>query len=141
LAAARRRVDLKDRLAELRELKDTVGSLKRAAEMMGLSYGYVRKLSSLYGLSNKRKGNKNVTSPGLENPPAITCPECGGSLKSDNENGEIACMSCGIVVERSHLVPGSEQYKGKAPQNFLMADTCGLEPKPSSSSKCSSTRA
>jgi ribosomal protein S27AE len=128
-------VDVKDRLAELRELRDTVGSLKTAAEMMGLSYGYVRNLCYRHGLSRKRKGDKNVTLN------LKACPECGGSLKSDNENGEIACMSCGIVVERSHLVPGSEQYKGKAPQNFLMADTCGLEPKPSSSSKCSSTRA
>ncbi len=114
------RRSLEDRLAELRELRDTVGSLKKAAEMMGLSYGYVRKLASLHGLSKKHQGNKNVTRP-----PDV-CPECGGSLKGDDENGEVACTSCGLVVDRNHLVPGSEQFVGKAPQNFLMADTCGL---------------
>jgi len=117
---SRRRRPLEDRLVELRELRDTYGSLKRAAEMMGLSYGYVRKLASLYGLSRKRKGNRNVTQP-----PDV-CPECGGQLRSDHENGEVVCGSCGLVVEKNNLVPGSEQFTGKAPQNFLMADNVGL---------------
>jgi len=118
------RRSLEDRLAELRELRDTYGSLKRAAEMMGLSYGYVRKLASLHGLSRRRKGNRNVTLNAGEL--SWTCPECGGSLRLDEDTGETFCSQCGLVVDRHNLVPGSEQYEGKAPQNFLMADSCGL---------------
>ena len=37
-----------------------------------------------------------------------TCPECGGSLVSDEEHGETVCTECGLVVEENEIDPGPE---------------------------------
>jgi len=37
-----------------------------------------------------------------------TCPECGGSLASDEKHGEMVCTECGLVVEESAIDPGPE---------------------------------
>ncbi len=36
------------------------------------------------------------------------CPECGGSLVSDEEHGETVCTECGLVVEENEIDPGPE---------------------------------
>ena len=36
------------------------------------------------------------------------CPECGGSLVSDEEHGETVCGECGLVVEENEIDPGPE---------------------------------
>jgi len=36
------------------------------------------------------------------------CPECGGSLVSDETRGETACEDCGLVVEEDEIDPGPE---------------------------------
>jgi transcription initiation factor TFIIB len=36
------------------------------------------------------------------------CPECGGTLASDEARGETVCESCGLVVEEDEIDPGPE---------------------------------
>jgi len=37
-----------------------------------------------------------------------TCPECGGSLRTDEERGETVCADCGLVVEEDEIDRGPE---------------------------------
>ncbi|MFB6139271.1 MAG: transcription initiation factor IIB family protein [Halosimplex sp.] len=37
-----------------------------------------------------------------------TCPECGGSLASDEVHGETVCEDCGLVVDEDEVDPGPE---------------------------------
>ncbi len=37
-----------------------------------------------------------------------TCPECGGSLVSDEVHGETVCDECGLVVDTDEIDPGPE---------------------------------
>jgi len=36
------------------------------------------------------------------------CPECGGSLKTDDTHGETVCVDCGLVVEEDDIDHGPE---------------------------------
>ena len=38
----------------------------------------------------------------------VTCPECGGTLLSDEKRGERACQECGLVVESDEIDRGPE---------------------------------
>jgi transcription initiation factor TFIIB len=38
----------------------------------------------------------------------LVCPECGGSLRADEERGETVCGDCGLVVEEDSIDRGPE---------------------------------
>ncbi|MFB6310715.1 MAG: transcription initiation factor IIB family protein [Salinirussus sp.] len=38
----------------------------------------------------------------------LTCPECDGRLRTDNEHGETVCTDCGLVVEADSVDRGPE---------------------------------
>ncbi|AGN01960.1 transcription initiation factor TFIIIB, Brf1 subunit/transcription initiation factor TFIIB [Salinarchaeum sp. Harcht-Bsk1] len=38
----------------------------------------------------------------------LHCPECGGTLRSDEEHGETVCEDCGLVVESDEIDRGPE---------------------------------
>jgi len=40
------------------------------------------------------------------------CPECGGTLRTDEEHGETVCADCGLVVEENEIDRGPEHDKG-----------------------------
>ncbi|WP_299334855.1 transcription initiation factor IIB [Haloplanus sp.] len=39
---------------------------------------------------------------------SVTCPECSGSLVTDEEHGETVCSDCGLVVETDEIDHGPE---------------------------------
>ncbi|WP_338738658.1 transcription initiation factor IIB [Haloplanus salilacus] len=39
---------------------------------------------------------------------SVTCPECSGSLVTDEEHGETVCADCGLVVETDEIDHGPE---------------------------------
>ncbi|SNZ02830.1 transcription initiation factor TFIIB [Natronoarchaeum philippinense] len=39
---------------------------------------------------------------------SLVCPECGGTLVSDEERGETVCSECGLVVEEDEIDRGPE---------------------------------
>jgi transcription initiation factor TFIIB len=39
---------------------------------------------------------------------SVTCPECNGSLVTDEEHGETVCSDCGLVVETDEIDHGPE---------------------------------
>ena len=46
--------------------------------------------------------------PASERAQEHVCPECGGTLVTDEEHGETACSDCGLVVEEDGIDHGPE---------------------------------
>ncbi|MFB6256831.1 MAG: TFIIB-type zinc ribbon-containing protein, partial [Haloplanus sp.] len=43
-----------------------------------------------------------------EDEQTTACPECSGSLVTDEEHGETVCADCGLVVEEDEIDHGPE---------------------------------
>lgn len=90
-------------------------SLKEAAEALGLSYGYVRKLASQNHIHIRdRNRAKKVTSRNV-----TLCNECGGPIRS--VDGELVCQSCGLttpIMNLSQRLPYDTTYAHMSNMSF-----------------------
>jgi len=57
-------------------------------------------------MTDTRVDEREATAESAEE--ALSCPECGGNLVTDEERGETVCADCGLVVEEDEIDRGPE---------------------------------